>query len=219
MCRFSVRGRARSYNGNVYSKFKCIKFHRFLFFFVTFHVISMSSLARLYCLVIHQRRVTLLWVCSDWIEHQRLKINFFLHSIEAPSKKVISDSLNNNMVHYYMIQSVRVVSCVDAQRWLAFPSPLEPLNLSKKILCLLWQIGFLTIVLRRRRNLLKYFLLTHSLILIKVNDKSKKAIAMKPKYVCWGKHEEDEEWNNWQVFVVLLTCFFCPRRRDETIHH
>lgn len=141
---------------------------------------------------------------------------FSLHSIEAPSKKVISDSLNNNMVHYYMIQSVRVVSCVDAQRWLAFPSHLEPLNLSKKKIF----VSSMTNrffndqnVLRRRRSLLKYFSLTHSSILIKVNDKSKKAIAMKAKYVCWGKQEEDEEWNNWQVFVVLLTCFFfCPRR-------
>lgn len=127
------------------------------------------------------------------------------------------------MVHYYMIQSVRVVSCVDAQRWLAFPSPLEPLNLSKKnSLCLLWQIGFFNdqnVLRRRRRSLLKYFSLplTHSSILIKVNDKSKKQLRWRRCRCAEGsnKKTKSEIIDKSSSFFWLFFFVSTSRRRND----
>lgn len=51
------------------------------------------------------------WLSCDWIEHIKKDWkSIFYHSTSR--EKVISDSLNNNMLHYYMIHTVRVESKV-----------------------------------------------------------------------------------------------------------
>lgn len=133
---FSVRGRWRSNNENVYSKFKCaMKSLEALFFshqFMWFQCHLSPILPR------NPSTTRRSLVRSDWIEPQRLKINFFLSKKSSAILWIITWFI----IIWYRVSGLDHSSTIDDDDDVVLRmSDLEPLNLSKKN-SVLWQIRF-----------------------------------------------------------------------------